>query len=78
MLTFLVVYSFTGKQHRIRQNNDNDDIYITSEMALLVGRPGTEQILKLQLLTYTFYAFLRNFVKTRRVQTKSIFFFFFF
>ena len=27
---FLVVYSFTGKQYRMRQNND---IYITSEMA---------------------------------------------
>ena len=31
-LTFPVVYSFTGKQRRIRQNND---IYINSEMALV-------------------------------------------
>ena len=29
---FLMVYIFTGKQHRMRQNND---IYITSEMALV-------------------------------------------
>ena len=27
-----MVYSFTGKQYRMRQNND---IYITSEMALV-------------------------------------------
>ena len=32
-LTFLVVYSFTDKQHRMRQNND---IYIASEMALVL------------------------------------------
>ena len=31
-LTFPVVYSFTGKRHRILQNNDT---YITSEMALV-------------------------------------------
>ena len=31
-LTFSVVYSFAGKQNRIRQNKD---IYITSEMALV-------------------------------------------
>ena len=34
MLTFPVVYSCTGKQHRIRQNNDID---ITSEMALVLN-----------------------------------------
>ena len=33
-LTFPVVYNFTGKQHRIRHNND---IYITSEMALVAN-----------------------------------------
>ena len=31
-LTFPVVYNFSGKQHRIRQNNG---IYITSKMALV-------------------------------------------
>ena len=31
-LTFPVVYNFTCKQHRIRHN---EDIYITSEMALV-------------------------------------------
>ena len=36
-LAFPVVYSFTGKQRRMRQNND---IYITSEMAL-VYQPWT-------------------------------------
>ena len=31
-----MVYIFTGKQHRMRQNND---IYITSEMALVFMIP---------------------------------------
>ena len=40
-LTFPLVYNFTGKQHRLHQNNI---IYITSEIAYLVQKLTTHNV----------------------------------
>ena len=58
--TFPVVNNFTGKQHRIRHNND---IYITSEMALVSYArafflPSHEHLRAHKAILYSRHSFL--------------------